>query len=250
MGGLLGAMDLQLPFVVAGSLALVNWLYGFFVLPESLPAERRTAFDWRKANPLASLKGLADQHGIGPLVAVLALSGLAQFTLHATWVLYTSFKFGWGPLENGWSLFAVGVMSVLVQGVLLKHLLVRFSPQRLAVIGLASSSLCFLAWGLAPQGWMMFVVIGFNLFGFAAAAALQSIVSNAAHESIQGRTMGAISGLNSMMAVIAPVIGPCSVSFRTCPRAIGASVRRTIFAPRCKLWRCCWHCATSRASAR
>ena len=174
---------------------------------------RRTAFTWRKANPLTSLKGLADLHGIGPLVAVLALSGLAQFTLHATWVLYTAFKFGWGPLENGWSLFAVGVMSVLVQGVLLKHLLARFSPQRLAVIGLFSSSLCFLAWGLAPEGWMMFVVIGFNLFGFAAAAALQSIVSNAADQSIQGRTMGAVSGLNSMMAVIAPVIGAALLGF-------------------------------------
>jgi MFS transporter, DHA1 family, tetracycline resistance protein len=213
MGGLLGAVNLQLPFLVAGSLALLNWLYGYFVLPESLPPERRSAFNWRKANPLASLKGLMDLHGIGPLVAVLALSGLAQFILHSTWVLYTAFKFGWGPLENGWSLFAVGVMSVLVQGVLLKHLLARLSPQRLAVIGLLSSSLCFLAWGLAPVGWMMFVVIGFNLFGFAAAAALQSIVSNAAHESIQGRTMGAVSGLNSMMAVIAPVIGAALLGF-------------------------------------
>jgi len=144
---------------------------------------------------------------------VLALSGLAQFVLHSTWVLYTTFKFGWGPLQNGWSLFAVGIMSALVQGFLLKHLLRRFSPQRLAVMGLASSSLCFLAWGLAFDGWMMYAVIGLNLLGFAAPAAMQSIVSNAADESIQGRTMGAVSSLNSLMAVAAPVIGAGLLGF-------------------------------------
>jgi len=207
MGGLLGAVNLHLPFYVAGGLALVNWLYGYFVLPESLPANRRSPFEWRKANPVSSLRGLAELKGIGPLVVVLALSAMAQFVLHSTWVLYTSFKFGWGPLENGWSLFAVGVMSTLVQGVLLKHLLRRFSAQRLAVMGLLSSSLCYLAWGLAPAGWLMIVVIVFNLLGFAVASAMQSIVSNAASETAQGRTMGAVSSLNSLMAVVAPVVG-------------------------------------------
>jgi len=213
LGGLLGNIDLHLPFYVAGALALLNLAYGFFVLPESLSAERRSAFEWRKANPVAALKGLAELKGIGSLVVVLALSGLAQFVLHSTWVLYTTFKFGWGPLQNGWSLFAVGVMSALVQGFLLKHLLRRFSAQRLAVMGLVSSSLCYLAWGLAPAGWMMYVVIGFNVLGFAISAAMQSIVSNAADETTQGRTMGAVSSLNSLMAVAAPVIGAALLGF-------------------------------------
>jgi MFS transporter, DHA1 family, tetracycline resistance protein len=213
LGGLLGNIDLHLPFFVAGGLALLNLAYGFFVLPESLPLDKRTTFEWRKANPVAALKGLAELKGIGSLMIVLALSGLAQFVLHSTWVLYTAFKFGWGPLANGWSLFAVGVMSALVQGFLLKHLLRRFSPQRLAVMGLVSSSLCYLAWGLAPVGWMMFVIIGFNLFGFAVQAAMQSIVSNAADETTQGRTMGAVSSLNSLMAVIAPVLGAALLGF-------------------------------------
>ena len=213
MGGLLGNIDLHLPFFVAGGLALLNLAYGFFVLPESLPKDKRTAFEWRKANPVAALKGLAELKGIGSLVVVLALSGLAQFVLHSTWVLYTAFKFGWGPLANGWSLFAVGVMSALVQGFLLKHLLRRFSPPRLVVMGLVSSSLCYLAWGLAPEGWMMFVIIGFNLLGFAVTAAMQSIVSNAADETTQGRTMGAVSSLNSLMAVIAPVLGAAMLGF-------------------------------------
>ena len=121
---------------------------------------------------MSSLRGLARLQGVGPLVAVIALAGLAQFTLHMTWVLYTQFKFGWGPLENGGSLFAVGIMSALVQGVFMKRLLHRFSPQRLAVLGLVSSSLCYLAWGLAPEGWMMIAVIFLNVLGFAATPAI------------------------------------------------------------------------------
>jgi len=213
LGGLLGNIDLHLPFYVAGVLALLNLAYGYFVLPESLTPQRRTAFQWRKANPVAALRGLAGLKGIGSLIVVLALSALAQFVLHATWVLYTTFKFGWGPLQNGWSLFAVGIMSALVQGFLLKHLLKRFSTSRLVVMGLVSSSICYLAWGLAPEGWMMYAVIGLNVLGFAVTAAMQSIVSNAADESIQGRTLGAVSSLNSLMAVAAPVIGAALLGF-------------------------------------
>ena len=207
MGGLLGAINLHLPFFVAGSLALANWCYGFFVLPESLPADRRRPFDWKRANPVASLRGLTQLHGVGPLVAVIALGGLAQFTLHTTWVLYTQFKFGWGPLQNGWSLFAVGVMSALVQGFLLGHLLRRFSAQRLAVMGLVSSTLCYALWGAATEGWMMYAVIGLNVLGFASTAAIQSLISNAADARTQGQTLGAAASINSMMAVLAPLVG-------------------------------------------
>jgi DHA1 family tetracycline resistance protein-like MFS transporter len=207
LGGLLGSIDLRLPFFVAGTLAVLNWLYGWFVLPESLPAERRRPFEWRRANPVASLRGLGRLQKVGPLVAVIGLAALAQFTLHTTWVLYTQFKFGWGPLENGASLFAVGLMSALVQGALMKHLLRRLTPQRLAVLGLVSSSLCYLAWALAPAGWMMIAIIFCNVLGFAATPALQSIVSNAADSRMQGQTMGSVAALNSLMAVVAPVLG-------------------------------------------
>jgi DHA1 family tetracycline resistance protein-like MFS transporter len=213
MGGLLGAHDLRLPFFAASALALCNLLYGVFVLPESLPKARRHAFDWRKANPVASLKQLGELRGIGSLVAVIALAGLAQFMLHTTWVLYTQMKFGWGPLQNGWSLFAVGVMSALVQGLLVGKLLKRWSAQRLAVLGLVSSSIGYALWGAATQGWMMYAVIIVNVLGFAAPAAMQSIVSNAADPKTQGRTMGAVAGLNSLMAVLAPMIGPPMLGF-------------------------------------
>jgi DHA1 family tetracycline resistance protein-like MFS transporter len=207
MGGLLGSVNLHLPFFVAGSLAILNWLYGYFVLPESLPADRRKPFDWRAANPVTSLRSLGRLRGVGDLVTVIGLSALAQFTLHTSWVLYTTFKFGWGPLQNGWSLFTVGVMSVLVQGVLLGPLLKRYSARRLAVLGLVSASICYLAWGLASEGWMMFAVIGCNVLGFAASAAIQSLISNAADAKTQGQTMGAVASLNSLAAVIAPMVG-------------------------------------------
>ncbi|MEO3714687.1 MFS transporter [Roseateles flavus] len=208
MGGILGDINLHLPFFVAGSLALVNWLYGFFVLPESLKPENRRPFEWRKANPVSALGRLGKLKGVGGLVFVLGLSGLAQLILHSSWVLYTAHKFGWGPKANGLSLFAVGVMSVIVQGFLMPRLLKAFAAHKLVMWGLASSVLTNAFWGWATEGWMMFVPIVVNVLGFAAGTALQSLISNAADARTQGETMGAVSSLNSVMAVLAPVIGP------------------------------------------
>jgi len=208
LGGVLGEIDLRLPFFVAGSMALANLAYGLFVLPESLPAERRRAFDWRRANPLSSLRQLARLRGVGLLVVVLTCSALAQFTLYMSWVLYNSFKFGWGPAQNGWSLFAVGIVSAFVQGVLLSRLLKRFSSRTLALIGLVSSTLAYALWGAATEGWMMFAIIGANLLGHVVPAVMSSLISGAASAEEQGATMGAVSSLNSAAAVIGPMIGP------------------------------------------
>lgn len=208
MGGLLGAINLQLPFFVAGALALLNLLYGYFVLPESLPVEARRPFHWQRAvNPIISLRALVDLKGAGRLVAVVGCSGLAQFVMYTSWVLYTTFKFGWGPRENGWSLAAVGVMSVIVQGFLLGQLLKHIRPQRLAVVGLVSSSLAYALWGASSQGWMMFAVIFLNVLGFTVTATVQSLISGAADARSQGQTLGAVSALNSLMAVVAPILG-------------------------------------------
>ncbi len=206
VGGLLGDIDVRLPFFVSGTLALLNWLYGWFVLPESLPRDRRRPFAWRRANPWASLRGLARLQGMAPLVVVIALSSLAQFVLHTSWVLYTKFKFGWGPAQVGWSLFVVGLVAVLVQGFLLKHLLKRFSARRLAALGALSGGLAYLGYGLATEGWMLYVIIACNLLGAAAAAAMQALVSNAAGHDEQGQAMGALSSLNSLMLVLAPLL--------------------------------------------
>jgi DHA1 family tetracycline resistance protein-like MFS transporter len=206
LGGLLGGIDLRLPFFVAGGLALLNLAYGVFVLPESLPPEKRRAITWRAANPLLSLNALTQLQGIGPLVLVLALSGLAQFMLYTTWVLHNSFKFGWGPTENGWSLFVVGVVAAVVQGGLMGRLLKVWPPWQLALMGMASSTLAFIGWGAATAGWVVYVIIVANVLGNTVVASMNSIVSSAADASEQGGTMGALSALNSAMAVLAPMI--------------------------------------------
>src|SRR5690242_14483424 len=126
MGGLLGNIDVRLPFFAAGSCAILNLAYGYFVLPESLPPERRRPMNWRAAaNPFAALARLGKLEGVGSLVAVIGLGSLAQFVLQSTWVLYTTFRFDWSPQQNGWALFMVGATSFLVQGVLLRRLIAR-----------------------------------------------------------------------------------------------------------------------------
>ena len=207
LGGLLGAVNLHLPFYVAGGLTLLNGFYGYFVLPESLPESQRKPFSWRSANPASSLHKLSQLKSVGPLVGVVAFSGLAQFVLYTVWVLYNNFKFGWGPEENGWSLAVVGIVAVLVQGVLMGRLLKIFPVQKLVIMGLVSSVLAYTLWGAATEGWMMYAVIAFNLLGGTVAASVQSLISSAADSKSQGQTMGAVSALTSLTAVVAPMLG-------------------------------------------
>ena len=150
------------------------------------------------------LRGLT---GIESLLWVIGLSTLAQFTLHTSWMLYTEFKFGWTPRDNGLSLFAVGVMAVIVQGGLLRQFQ-RFMPSsRVASIGLISSTLAFAAWGAVPEGWMMYVVIVVNVFGYAVNPTIQGLISNAVDPKRQGESMGAVSSINSIAAVLGPLMG-------------------------------------------
>jgi DHA1 family tetracycline resistance protein-like MFS transporter len=207
LGGLLGSVDLHLPFYVAAGLSLLNGLYGLVVVPESLPRDRRAAFELRRANPFSALLALFRHREIGRLVLVFALVVLAQLMLQTTWVLFTHFRFGWGPRENGFALFFVGVVAAVVQGALLGPLLRRFGEVRLALTGLSVGTLAYLLYGLAPQGWMMYAIIIGNFLSFAAGPALQGIVSNAVGPREQGVTMGALNSIQSIMFVVAPAIG-------------------------------------------
>lgn len=208
IGGLLGAIDLHLPFFVAGTLALVNLVYGYFVLPESLPPDKRRPFAWRSCNPLTALAGVTRLKGVGLLIGTVACAGVAQYTMYTVWVLYTTFKFGWGPSENGWSLFFVGVISAFVQGWLLGKLLKRWPAPRLVVIGLVSSTIAYALYGLSPVGWGIYVVTLLNILGFTVAASMNAVISSAADATRQGETMGSVSSLNSLTAAVAPLIGP------------------------------------------
>ena len=207
LGGLLSTYDIRLPFFVASGLSLVNWLYGFFVLPESLPRERRAPFSLARANPFTALGNLGKLHGVGGLVGVFALTVLAQMILQNTWVLYTTFRFGWQPHENGISLFIVGIVGAVVQGGLQGKLLARFGEVRLALMGLASGAIAYLLYGSATEGWMMYCIIFANLLAFAAGPTLQAIVSKQVDPSEQGLTMGSLNAINSVMMVIAPLLG-------------------------------------------
>ena len=207
IGGLLGSVDLHLPFFAAGALSLINAVYGYLVVPESLPRGRRAPFALARANPFAALLALARHREIGRLVAVFALIVLAQLILQTSWVLYTHFRFGWGPRENGFALFCVGLVAAIVQGGLLSALLRRFGDVRLVLMGLTTGTCAYLLYGLAQHGWMMYAIIIGNFLSFAAGPALQGMVSNAVDPTEQGVTMGALNSINSIMFVVAPLIG-------------------------------------------
>jgi DHA1 family tetracycline resistance protein-like MFS transporter len=220
IGGALGAVDLRLPFLAAGAFALANLLYGVFVLPESLPPDARRPLRLGALDPFSALRRVARLEGIGGLVWVLALTNLATFVMYTTWVLYTTQRFDWGPRENGWSLFALGLSSFVTQGFLLAPLLRRFSARRLAVAGLCSSGLAYLAWGAATAEWVIYAVFAANLLGWTITASLQSIVSNAADARTQGETLGTVASLGSLMAVAAPLFGaPLMAAVSDLPRA-------------------------------
>ena len=207
IGGLLGAENVRLPFFFAATLSAINLVYGFFVLPESLPPDRRAPFSLAKSNPFSALKGLVQLQGVGGLVWVYALTMLAQFVLHSTWVLYTTFRFGWTPRDNGFSLFVVGLVTAIVQGGMLGALLKRIGERGIVLGGLASGALALVAYGVVSEGWMMYAVIAANILGFAVGPAMQGLISNSVDERAQGITMGSLNSVASIMLVIAPLIG-------------------------------------------
>lgn len=207
IGGLLGEISFHLPFYVGAALCAATAVFGYFFVPESLPKSKRNSLTVSKANPFASVGRLFSRRDIGGLIIVFALSTFAQFLLQTTWVLYANFKFGWGPKENGISLFFVGLTAALVQAVLLQKLMKRFGEVRLSLMGLVSGALAFLAYGLATQGWMFYAIIVANFLVFAAGPAMQGIVSKATDPREQGALMGSLQSLSSISIVIAPIVG-------------------------------------------
>jgi len=252
-GGLLGAIDIRLPFYAAAALSLLNWLYGLLVLPESLPQDRRKPVDFRKANPFSALAGLARLKNVGVLVAVIGLFTLAQFVLHGTWVLFTTFRFDWGPFENGMSLFVVGLTAAIVQGGLLGLLLKRMGERTVVLAGLTSGMFAYLAYALAPQGWMMYAIIFANLLAFAVGPAMNAIVSKAADPREQGVAMGSLSSLGSLTAVVAPLLGaPLLAEVSHLPAGdwrIGAPFFLSAALQASALALAAWHFARQRRSA-
>jgi MFS transporter, DHA1 family, tetracycline resistance protein len=207
LGGLLGGVSLRLPFYVGSALCAANAIYGYLMVPESLPRDRRTPFSIRRANPFAALSRLAARRDIRGLVAVFALVTFGQIMLQTTWVLYTYFRFGWGTRDNGIALFCVGLSAAVVQAGLLGWLVKRLGEVRLSLLGLTSGAIVYVLYGLATEGWMMYVFILCNLLAFAVGPALQGIVSKLTDPREQGALMGSLQSLGSLAMVIVPEVG-------------------------------------------
>lgn len=206
IGGLLGGIGLRVPFYAAAFVALLGAIYGLLVLPESLPPERRRAFSWGRADPFRALVGLRAY----PLVAGLAFAflffSLAQRGLETVFVLYTDYRFDWGPRENGLALALVGVMAALVQGGLVRPLVARLGERRTIVAGLTVSMLGFVGYGLASQGWILLVVIAVASLGAVAGPAIQGLIAGTVPSSEQGSVQGTLTSMLSLSSVVAPLV--------------------------------------------
>ncbi|QDT04716.1 Tetracycline resistance protein, class C [Rubripirellula lacrimiformis] len=205
LGGLLGGISLRLPFFVAAGLALVNWLYGYFVVPESLAPDKRTPFTLRGANPLGSIRRLGAYPMVAALAAVFVCKSLAQRGLENVWVLYTGFRFSWDASTNGLALGLVGVMAIIVQGGMVRPVIKRFGERGAVIGGTIISALAFAGYGLATEGWMIPCIIVFGAFGGVSAPAIQSLVTGSVSETEQGRIQGALTSLTSLTNIIAPL---------------------------------------------
>ena len=205
IGGLLGANDLRLPFLVAAGLTFANWLYGMFVLPESLAPENRRAFTWSRANPVGSLLALRRWPIVVGLAASLFLMNLAQYGLQNVWVLYTEYRYHWTSRQVGGSLAVVGIMAAIVQGGLARRIIPALGERRAIVIGLIVGALNMTGYGLAPAGWVLLTIVAVGSLGSFAGPALQGLISRNVPPNEQGAVQGALSGLGSVAGFLAPL---------------------------------------------
>ncbi|MTK53741.1 TCR/Tet family MFS transporter [Paludibacter sp.] len=206
LGGVLGQYSLQLPFLVAAGLTFLNWIYGYFVLPESLPKENRRKFDIRRANPIGSLMLLRKYPIVSGMVGSLICVMVASFATQSTWTYFTMEAFHWNESLVGYSLGLIGLLMAIVQGGLVRIVNPKLGPVKSIYIGLAFYGLGFLLIAFVPQGWMLFpLMIPFSLGGIADPAA-QSIISNEVPSNEQGELQGALTSLRSVTSIVGPVL--------------------------------------------
>jgi len=204
LGGLLGGVDPRLPFWAAAAFSLCNALYGLFILPESLPPERRRPFEWRRANPLGSLRLLRSHRELTGLAGTLFLSNLAHAALPATFVLYAGYRYGWGARDVGLVLAGVGICSALVQGGLVSPLVRRFGERHVLLAGLCCGAAGFAGYGLATSGALFLAAVPVvALWGLASPAA-QGLMTRHIGPSEQGELQGASGSIMGIATMIGP----------------------------------------------
>lgn len=218
LGGVLGQMNLHLPFWVSTGLSLANAMYGLFVLPESLPPERRKAFDWKRANPVGALRLLRSNREVLGLASVHFLYNLAHVALPSVFVLYGGYRFGWDERTVGLTMAGVGVSSLIVQGGLVRPLVKRLGERRALLLGLTCGMVGFTIYGLAPSGIVFWagvpVMSMWGLFG----PASQGMMSSRISASEQGQLQGALSSLMGIAGMIGPSIFTQAFAYFIGPR--------------------------------
>jgi len=221
LGGFLGNFNLRLPFWFAAGCSALNWLWGFFVLPESLKPENRRAFDWKRANPIGALLALKRFPAVLGLTECYFCWWLAQTMLQATWALYTDKRYGWSPFQIGLSLMAAGALMGFVQAVLVKRIVPKLGEPRAVVLGLCISALAFTGYGLAPFGWLVYVIVFVGSMAGIAGPALQGYITKHVPPNEQGAVQGVFMGLSSLANIPGPFIATWSFGWAV---AAGRSV--------------------------
>jgi DHA1 family tetracycline resistance protein-like MFS transporter len=207
IGGLLGDIHLRLPFWFAAGLALLNLLYGWFVLPESLaPANRSPRFDWSHASAFGSMKLLRRYPQVFGLAAVVFVANLAHYVYPSVFVLFADYRYDWGEKEVGYVLAAVGVLSVVVNVFLVGLAAKRLGERRALLLGLGCGVAGFTIYGLAGQGWMFLVGLPISALWAIASPATQALITRQVGADVQGRIQGALMSLVSMAGIIGPAI--------------------------------------------
>lgn len=219
LGGLLGPYGARVPFIVSAALALLNWLYGYFVLPESLKPESRRAFNWKRANPIGSLAALQRHPIISGMIVSFMLITIAAHAVQSNWSYYTIEKFGWTERTVGLSLTVVGAAVAIVQGGLVRVAIPRLGQVRSVYVGLGMNSLGLLLYGVASSTWMMFVFTLIYSLGGIAGPALQGLISSQVSGNEQGELQGALTSLMSLTSVVGPLIMANVFAFFTGPQA-------------------------------
>jgi DHA1 family tetracycline resistance protein-like MFS transporter len=218
LGGLLGGMGTRVPFMVTAGLCLLNALYGFFILPESLPLQNRRPFTWRRANPLGTLRSLSRYTQLRGLLLALALLYVASHAIQGNWAYYTLEKFKWTEREVGLSLGVVGLCVGLVQGILIRKIIPALGQERSVYVGLGLYATGFVLYAFANQGWHMYAITVIYSMGGIAGPALQGIMSNTVPQNEQGELQGGFTSIASLSAIVGPYLMN-SVLFATFTRA-------------------------------
>jgi DHA1 family tetracycline resistance protein-like MFS transporter len=206
LGGLLGEVDPRLPLWVAAGLSLTNAMYGLFVLPESLPPERRRPFQWRRANPVGALLLLRSYPSVLGLVGVNFLYHLAHIALTSVFVLYGNYRYGWTPRTVGLTLAGVGVTSAIVQGGLVRPIIQRLGERRTLLLGLVFGAVGFVTYGLASTGALFWLGIPImSLWGLCGPAS-QGLMTRRVDPTQQGMLQGALSSLMGVAGMFGPIV--------------------------------------------